>query len=232
MEKRKEALALMRETEKITFLTGAGVSVASGIPDYRSIDGVYHGHEQPEYLLSHSCLVAEPTKFYEFVKNLYHPKAQPNAIHFKMAELAKNKKSVKIVTQNIDQLHQLAKSPTVINFHGNLYDCYCSRCGEKVKAEAYLNSDRHEKCGGQVRPDVVLYEEGLPEKTINAAVKAVHDAELIVIVGTSFKVQPFSSLVHYKQDHVPIIVVNQEEIYLQLPHLMLVEDAVSFFEEI
>ena len=232
MEKRAQALQLIRAAERITFLTGAGVSVPSGIPDYRSIGGVYEGLEEPEYLLSYRCLQREPAKFYDFVKRLYHPEAQPNACHLAMAELARRKESVRVVTQNIDQLHQLAGSQDVVNFHGNLYDCYCSKCLASVSAATYLQSDRHEDCGGQLRPAVVLYGEGLAVEAVEQAIEAVATADVLVIVGTSFRVHPFCDLVHYLPAGRPIIVVNREEIMLAQEHIMIKSDVVSFFSEL
>lgn len=227
----KKAIQKINEAQSITFLTGAGVSVPSGIPDYRSIDGVYSGQEHPEYLLSHTCLVEEPEKFYRFVKNLYHPNAQPNQIHQKMAELQKEKE-VAIVTQNIDQLHHRAGSQEVIDFHGSLYDCYCMKCGEKVSASDYLQSDRHEVCGGQLRPNVVLYEEGLDQEKIEQAVQAVHRADLIVIVGTTFQVHPFCDLIFYKKPSAEVLVINREALQLPFPFEMVQMDAEKFFEKI
>lgn len=117
--------------QKITFLTGAGVSTPSGVPDYRSLTGIYHGMEQPEYLLSHQAMVNEPDKFYQFVKKIYHPEAKPNIIHLEMAQLAKEK-NVWVVSQNIDGLHAKAKSPQLVNFHGSLYQCHCRKCKQTV----------------------------------------------------------------------------------------------------
>lgn len=232
MEKRQEALNLIKDSQKITFLTGAGVSVASGIPDYRSMTGVYAGIDAPEYLLSHSCLQEEPEKFYRFVKELYHPQAKGNIIHQTMARLEKEKATVKIVTQNIDQLHHQVGSQKVMNFHGSLYDCYCQKCGETVAVEAYLQSMTHQKCGGMIRPNVVLYEEGLAEEVISQSIKAVAEAELIVIVGTSLKVYPFASLIDYRRGDSQVIVINQEELLLNEDIIMIQEDATTFFADI
>lgn len=228
----EQALELIEKAQKITFLTGASVSVPSGIPDYRSVDGAYQGLESPEYLLSHRCLVNEPNKFYQFVKRFYYPEAKPNGIHLKMAALEKTKKQVEIVTQNIDQLHHLARSKNVINFHGNLYSCTCRTCQQAISVKEYLVNQYHQECGGQIRPDIVLYEEELPEITINSAVAAVAVADLLVIVGTSFKVEPFSQLIYQKKVDAPVIVVNREAIHLPVPHLLVQRDALPFFDKI
>lgn len=222
------AIEWINEAQSITFLTGAGVSTASGIPDYRSLSGVYQGLEAPEYLLSRTCMLQEPEKFYDFVKNLYHPEAKPNEIHQAMVKL-ENEKNVWVVSQNIDGLHEQAGSHQRIDFHGSLYHCYCQKCAESVSAETYLKSDRHETCGGQLRPDIVLYEEGFEDETISQAVQAVAAAELIVIVGTSFQVHPFCDLILYAQPEAKIVVVNQMPVTTQKASFYVETDAVQLF---
>ena len=167
-EAAKEILAY----QQITFLTGAGVSTPSGVPDYRSLSGIYHGMEQPEYLLSHQAMVNEPDKFYQFVKKIYHPEAKPNIIHLEIAHLAKEK-NVWVVSQNIDGLHAKAKSPQLVNFHGSLYQCHCRKCKQTVDWKEYLHSDKHQACGGQIRPDIVLYGEGFQDGVMEQAAYAV-----------------------------------------------------------
>ena len=214
-----QAAAKIQAAHAITFLTGAGVSTASGIPDYRSLNGVYHDLEAPEYLLSRDCLEAEPAKFYDFILRLYHPKAQPNVIHQKIAELEKTK-SVWTVSQNIDGLHQKAGSRHLVNFHGSLYHCQCRRCGKNVPWQDYLQSDRHEGCGGQLRPNIVLYGEGFSQAVLDQAVKAVAQGDLIVIVGTSFQVHPFCDLIHYGTTD-QIMAINQTPLSLPVPFDMV-----------
>lgn len=227
----KEAIKLIENSSRVVFLTGAGVSTASGIPDYRSMTGVYQGIEEPEYLLSHTCLMGEPDKFYRFVQQLYHETAEPNIIHKKMKEL-ENKHDIRIISQNIDGLHDKAKSQHVVNFHGSLYDCYCLKCQKTVSTKKYLQSATHEDCGGLVRPNVVLYEEGLSSKAIETAIKWIQQADLIVIVGTSFKVYPFSGLIDYRDNNSQVIVVNNEAITLHHPHLLIQESAEKFFSQL
>lgn len=226
---------MLSSSERIVFLTGAGVSVPSGIPDYRSKNGLYTGRKNPEYLLSATCLREEPDVFYAFVRdNMYYPNAKPNAIHEKMAEIERRDgKQVTVVTQNIDGLHGLAGSRNVVEFHGSLYRCHCQKCGVTVRAEQYLESDKHAECGGGIiRPDVVLYEEGLPEDAINGALHAVTQADLIVIVGTSFKVSPFCNLTDYRKKGSVVFAVNQELLRLPFPFTMIQDDAVSVFKEL
>ncbi|EBF5194840.1 NAD-dependent protein deacylase [Listeria monocytogenes] len=222
----------LKKAERIVFLTGAGVSVPSGIPDYRSKNGLYAGMSSPEYMLSHTCLVREPEKFYQFVtENMYYPDAEPNAIHTKMAEI-EAEKDVTIITQNIDGLHEKAGSKKVVNFHGSLYHCYCQKCGMSVTAQEYLKSDIHSGCGGVIRPDVVLYEEAISESAIDQSLAAIRQADLIVIVGTSFRVSPFCNLTDYRNKKARIFAVNKERISLPYPFEMMESDAVKVFAEI
>ncbi|HBM3486731.1 TPA: NAD-dependent protein deacylase [Listeria innocua] len=229
MNNLKEAI---KQAEHIVFLTGAGVSVPSGIPDYRSKNGLYAGMSSPEYMLSHTCLVREPEKFYQFVtENMYYPDAVPNTIHRKMAEIEADK-NVTVITQNIDGLHEKAGSKKVVNFHGSLYHCYCQKCGRSVSASDYLQSDIHADCGGVVRPDVVLYEEAISESAIDQSLAAIREADLIVIVGTSFRVSPFCNLTDYRHKKARIFAVNKERISLPYPFEMIENDAVKVFAEI
>ncbi len=221
----------LNKEQKITFLTGAGVSTVSGVPDYRSLSGIYHGLERPEYLLSHTCMKREPEKFYTFVKTLYHPDAKPNVIHQKMAQLEQTKGSW-IVSQNIDGLHRQAGSQQVVDFHGNLYDCYCQKCGRTVSYQDYLKNETHNGCGGQIRPAIILYEEGLDEHAINQAIQAVEAADLIVIVGTSFQVHPFCDLINYAKVTAKIVAINQTPITMNRAFYYLEENAKNIFEKL
>ena len=227
----KDAIKIIDAAPKITFLTGAGVSTPSGIPDYRSLQGVYQGIDQPEYLLSHDCLVYEPQKFYQFIKQLYHPGAQPNIIHKKIAALAR-KKPVWVISQNIDGLHDKAKTPHVVNFHGNLYDVYCCKCNQSIPWEKYLTCDIHENCGGRLRPNIVLYGEGFTTDVVNHATAAVKAADLVVIVGTSFQVAPFNQLLYYRDKHAKIMAINQTPLAIQEPFTMVQCAAEDLFKEI
>lgn len=227
----EEAANEIIQCSKLTFLTGAGVSTPSGIPDYRSLSGVYQGIERPEYLLSEQALVNEPEKFYSFIKNLYHPTVEPNIIHLEMAKMAK-KKEVWVVSQNIDGLHEKAGSRQLVNFHGNLYHCYCRKCYKQVDWKDYLKSDKHLECGGQIRPNVVLYGEGFQEEVINEAAFAVSQAELIVVIGTSFQVHPFCDLIQYKSPNAKLLVINQTPVYLSDEHTFVQADGAEVFKKI
>ncbi|MHC5228888.1 NAD-dependent protein deacylase [Enterococcus sp. LJL99] len=226
-----KAVALIQAAESLTFLTGAGISTPSGVPDYRSLTGIYQGIERPEYLLSDTCMRREPEKFYEFVKKLYHPAAKPNAIHQAIAGLEK-KKSIWTISQNIDGLHEKAGSHQLVDFHGSLYHCHCLKCGKPITWEDYLQSDEHATCGGQIRPDITLYEEALSEKVIEQAIRAVSNTELLVIVGTSFQVHPFCDLIHYASETTTILVINQTPLHIERPYYFLKENALTTFKNI
>lgn len=231
---RQQALDSIRQANHLVFLTGAGVSTPSGVPDYRSLSGVYTktGMAQPEYLLSHTCFLREQDLFYQFVKQLYHPQAKPNSVHLKMAQLEKEKPDTWVISQNIDQLHRKAGSQQVVDFHGSLYDVYCSKCYQHVDAWTYLEDNQHAGCGGILRPNIVLYEEGLEEMAIYQSQQVLKAADVIVIAGTSFKVSPFCQLIYYKSPDSQVIVVNQDDVYLSVPYTMIQEDVVSFFKDI
>ncbi|MDR1782504.1 MAG: NAD-dependent protein deacylase [Bacilli bacterium] len=231
MEKIKEAIKLIKESKKIVFLTGAGVSTLSGIPDYRSLKGIYNTNKQAEYLLSHSCFINEQEEFYNFVKQLYHLDAKPNIIHQTMAKLD-NEHEVTIITQNIDDLHLKANSKKVLLFHGSLYNLYCTKCGANIDVKDYLNSNIHQEDNGIIRPDVVLYEEGLNPQTVDQSIRAIRSADLIVVVGTSMKVYPFAGLIDYKASKTKTILVNNEPTAYHNFDVMVIGDAGDFFKEL
>ncbi|GAF39406.1 NAD-dependent protein deacetylase, SIR2 family [Agrilactobacillus composti DSM 18527 = JCM 14202] len=218
----------IEQAKHVTFLTGAGVSTPSGIPDYRSKGGLYAGHQNPEYLLSHENLIQHPDSFYDFVKNnMYFPNAKPNIIHEKMAVISNEKGS--IVTQNVDGLHTKAGAKHVVEFHGNLYDIYCQTCGKHVDYKTYLTDYHHQEDGGILRPNIVLYQEGIPEKNLEGAVQAIEAADLIVVVGTSFKVYPFAALINYRSRNAKLVAVNKEKLDFDMPVEMIQGDAQDVF---
>ncbi|GMA47788.1 NAD-dependent protein deacylase [Tetragenococcus muriaticus] len=225
---------LLHAAQKIVFLTGAGVSTASGIPDYRSKNGLYSTGGSPEYLLSHNCLVNEPEKHYEFVKNnMIHPEAKPNIIHEKMAALTRNNKA-DIITQNVDGLHLAAgvNAQHLVEFHGNIHYIYCQKCGHTVSLEDYLTSMYHKDCGGILRTDIVLYEEAIDTQKVEKAVTAISQADLLVVVGTSFVVYPFASLIQYASPDTKMVAVNRDAITLPPQGKMITGDAVKEFEQV
>ena len=204
-EKIKKLADMLKESKSIVFFGGAGISTASGIPDFRSSDGLYskklNKHFTPEQAVSHTFLVKYPEEFYDFYKkNLIYPDAKPNACHCALAKLEEMGKLKAVVTQNIDGLHQAAGSKVVYELHGSVHRNYCTECGAKYDADYVLKADGIpvcEKCGGAVRPDVVLYEEGLDQNIINGAVRAIQEADMLIIGGTSLVVYPAAGLINY-----------------------------------
>ncbi|WP_290033483.1 NAD-dependent protein deacylase [Ligilactobacillus cholophilus] len=224
----------IQNAKKVVFLTGAGVSTASGIPDYRSKQGIYANGKSPEYMLSHDCLMNEPEAFHDFVvKNLYFPDAKPNVIHRKMAALANEGKAI-VITQNVDNLYRKAGiDPTkLIEFHGNLYDVYCQKCKQNVDWHEFIKDIHHQNCGGILRSHVVLYDEGIDPQNITKSIQALRSADLIVIVGTSFVVYPFAGLLQYRNPHSKVIAINKEPINIPSNGMMIVNDAVKEFAQV
>lgn len=220
------------DAKRIVFLTGAGVSTASGIPDFRSANGLYTQDKNAEYYLSHRYFSSDPEGFYEFCKkNLYFPDAKPNVIHQKQAALT-NQDRATVITQNIDNLYEEAGATHLIDFHGNLYHVYCEQCGETVPVADYLKSRLHEKDGGPLRPDIVLYDEGIKQDDIVNSVRALQAADLVVIVGTSMKVYPFAGLLEYRNRDAQVLAINQQELHLPCDFTMVQTDATKFFDEL
>ncbi len=195
------------ESQNIVFFGGAGVSTESGIPDFRSQDGLYSQKWEfpPEVIISRSFFDANPVEFYRFYREkLIIKGAKPNAAHLKLAELEALGKLKAIVTQNIDGLHQMAGSKNVFELHGSTLRNFCMKCGEFYDIDFIAQSEsaadklpRCKKCGGLVKPDVVLYEEGLDEETLKGAIKAIAAADTLIIGGTSLVVYPASGLIDY-----------------------------------
>lgn len=206
------------ESEYIVFFGGAGVSTESGIPDFRSQDGLYNQKYKypPEQIVSHTFLVSKTEEFYEFYKDkMLAPDARPNAAHYKLAELERAGKLRAVITQNIDGLHQAAGSKEVLELHGSVLRNYCTKCGREYSSTSedvhagvkYImassgiprcdNVIDSKTCGGLVRPDVVLYEEGLDNSTVSRAVEHISKADMLIIGGTSLVVYPAASFINY-----------------------------------
>lgn len=209
------------ESDYIVFFGGAGVSTESGVPDFRSKDGLYNQHDvrfdkySPEYLLSHTCLVREPEVFFEFYRQkLNTENIKPNPAHIKLAELEKRGKLKAIVTQNIDGLHQKAGSLNVYEIHGTTAKNYCTKCGKKFPSDFIYKSEEpipHCDCGGVVRCDVTLYEEQLPEDAVTKSINAIQKADMLIIGGTSLTVYPAASYVRYfKGKH--LVIINKDHL--------------------
>ena len=189
-------------SDNIVFFGGAGVSTESGIPDFRSTDGLYHQKFEypPETILSHTFFYQHTEYFYRFYREKMLPlEAEPNAAHRALAALERAGKLRAIVTQNIDGLHQKAGSKNVYELHGSIWRNYCTKCGKSYSAEFIRDSGGvpHCACGGLIKPDVVLYEEGLDEKTIRGAVRAIAEADVLIVGGTSLTVYPAAGLIRY-----------------------------------
>ena len=220
------------QAKHIVFLTGAGVSTASGIPDFRSANGLYTKDKNAEYYLSHRYFVSDPAGFYQFCKdNLYFPAAKPNVIHQKQAALTQQGRAT-VITQNIDGLYEKAGTKHLVNFHGTLERVYCEQCHQTVPVSDYLKSRLHASDGGNLRPDIVLYDEAIPEDAIQQSLAALSAADLVVIVGTSLKVYPFAGLVQYANPAAKLIAVNQEPLALPAGATMVTGDAVQFFGQL
>jgi NAD-dependent deacetylase len=204
---------LIDGSDSIVFFGGAGVSTESGIPDFRSVDGLYSQKYDvpPETIISHTYLEKYPDKFYAFYKDkMLYPQAKPNDCHKALARLEQQGKLKAVITQNVDGLHQEAGSKTVYELHGSVHRNYCTSCGKKYQLQHILNSQGLPKCscGGFVRPDVVLYEEGLDHQVIENAVSAIRHADMLIVGGTSLTVYPAAGLINYYRGN-KLVLINK-----------------------
>ena len=204
---------LINNAKRIVFFGGAGVSTESGIPDFRSQDGLYNQKYKfpPEQIISHTFFVYRTEEFYEFYKDrMLFLDAKPNITHYALAKLEEQGKLIGVVTQNIDGLHQLAGSKKVFELHGSVLRNYCTKC-HKFFDVNYVKEAKGVptcSCGGIVKPDVVLYEEGLDDDVIQGALRAIENADLLIIAGTSLVVQPAASLINYYNGK-DIVLINK-----------------------
>ena len=210
-----ELKRIISESDNIVFFGGAGVSTESGIPDFRSVDGLYNQQYKypPEVMVSHSFYVKHPEDFFEFYRNkMIALWAKPNAAHIKLAELEAAGKVKAVITQNIDGLHYAAGSKEVLELHGSVHRNFCERCGKFYPVEYIVDSSKVPvcECGGRVKPDVVLYEEGLDYETMQKAIQYIRDAEVLIIGGTSLAVYPAAGFIDYfRGKH--LVVINMAE---------------------
>lgn len=205
----------MDESNNIVFFGGAGVSTESGIPDFRSQDGLYNQEYRypPEMIISHSFYKRNPEEFFRFYRNkMVITDAKPNAAHKALAKLEQQGKLKAVITQNIDGLHQMAGSKEVLELHGSIHRNYCERCGKFYGLNAVADTNGVPKCscGGTIKPDVVLYEEGLDQKTLQKAVKYISEAEVLIIGGTSLVVYPAAGLIDYYGGK-KLVLINKSE---------------------
>ena len=227
----KKLKELIEGTDNIVFFGGAGVSTESGIPDFRSTDGLYHQEWKypPEVILSHTFYESNPAEFFRFYRaKMLSPDAKPNAAHLKLAEWEAQGKLRAIVTQNIDNLHQLAGSRRVYELHSSVHRNYCEKCGKFHSFEFILNSTGVPRCecGGTVKPDVVLYEEGLDQATIQGAVQAIADADVLIIGGTSLNVYPAAGLINYYRGS-KLVLVNKSAVARDLTAGLVIRDPIG-----
>ena len=204
---------IIDEHNNIVFFGGAGVSTESGIPDFRSVDGLYNQKYDypPETILSHTFFMRKPEEFYRFYREkMLITDAEPNAAHKKLAELEAAGKLKAVVTQNIDGLHQKAGSKAVYELNGSVLRNYCMRCGKFYSAEDLMKTSgvAHCSCGGTIKPDVVLYEEGLDSGTIQSSVRAISEAQVLIVGGTSLAVYPAAGLIDYFQGD-KVVLINK-----------------------
>lgn len=211
LEKIKKLKQMITESDNIVFFGGAGVSTESGIPDFRSVDGLYHLKYDypPETILSHSFFIRHTEEFYEFYKDkMIYEDAKPNITHIKLAELESMGKLKAVVTQNIDGLHQKAGSKNVLELHGSVLRNYCMNCNvfydlDKIKEATGIPVC---ECGGIIKPDVVLYEEGLDDTVVSKAIYAISKAEMLIVGGTSLSVYPAAGFIRYYRGNKMVII--------------------------
>ena len=213
MAKEEQLSKMVEESSKIVFFGGAGVSTESGIPDFRSVDGLYNQKYDypPEVMLSHSFFESHTERFFDFYRDkMLYLDAKPNAAHLKLAQLERDGKLLAVVTQNIDGLHQKAGSKNVFELHGSVHRNYCVKC-HKFYDVNYIKDSKgipRCECGGIVKPDVVLYEEGLDQNIIRGAVDAIRKADMLIIGGTSLAVYPAAGLIDYYRGN-KLVLINK-----------------------
>lgn len=222
---------LISGSNNIVFFGGAGVSTESGIPDFRSVDGLYHQKYDypPEEILSHSFFLYHTEEFYRFYKDkMLCLDAKPNRAHEKLAELEAAGKLKAVVTQNIDGLHQMAGSKKVLELHGSVHRNYCQKCGKFYDAAYMLHAEGIPRCscGGTIKPDVVLYEESLNQRTLDESVRLISEADLLIIGGTSLNVWPAAGLINYYRGH-HLVLINKSPVARDLSADLVITDPIA-----
>ena len=231
INKLKEAINSAKE---IVFFTGAGISTASGIPDFRSAKGIFTNNLQAEEIVSHSYFMSHPKEFYDFYRNkMVFKDAKPNLGHEYIARLAKEKE-VTVITQNIDGLHKIAGSPKVIELHGTIFSNTCMKCHKKYGLDAILKDEDIPRCtcGGIIKPDVVLYEEALNEEDIHSAIKAIEEADTLVILGTSLSVYPAAGFIRFFKGNNLVLINKSQTSADSYADIVLHEDINEVFSSL
>ena len=238
MESKIELLKqLINDSNNIVFFGGAGVSTESGIPDFRSKDGLYNQKYKypPEEILSHTFFMNNTEEFYKFYKEKMNSlKYEPNITHLKLAQLEKQGKLKAVITQNIDGLHQKAGSKNVLELHGSVLRNYCMKCNKFYSANEVFESEGIPKCecGGIIKPDVVLYEEGLDNEILSNSLIAIQNANLMIIAGTSLTVNPACSLINYFKGNNLVLINKAETAYDYKADLVINESLGEVFKQI
>ena len=226
------------ESSKIVFFGGAGVSTESGVPDFRSVDGLYNQKYDypPEEILSHTFYRRKPEEFYRFYRDkMLYTDVKPNKAHLKLAELEEAGKLSAVVTQNIDGLHQAAGSKKVYELHGSVLRNYCEKCGEFYDEKYILESEGIpvcQKCNGRVKPDVVLYEEGLDDEVVSGAINAIASADTLIIGGTSLVVYPAAGLIRYFNGKNIVLINKSATSADNMANLAINDDIAKVFREV
>ena len=222
---------LVDGSDNIVFFGGAGVSTESGIPDFRSTGGLYHQQWKypPEVILSHTFYESNPEEFFRFYRaKMLAPDAKPNAAHRKLAAWEAAGKLKAVITQNIDGLHQAAGSSNVLELHGSVHRNHCEKCGKFYGLDYILSTEGVPRCacGGIVKPDVVLYEEGLDPQTLEDSVRALADADMLIIGGTSLNVYPAAGLIRYYRGH-KVVLINRSPVARDLAADLVITDPIG-----
>ena len=234
IEKLKE---IDRESDNIVFFGGAGVSTESGIPDFRSVDGLYNQqwNYPPETILSHSFFIRDPEEYYRFHRaKLVVEGVKPNRAHLRLASLEREGKLRAVITQNIDGLHQAAGSKKVLELHGSILRAYCSKCRKPYPADVinYGTGVPRCDCGGVIRPDIVLYEEGLDQDILSQAISYIRHADVLIVGGTSLNVYPAAGLINYYRGNKLVLVNLSETPYDSYADLVIHEKIGEVFDQI
>jgi NAD-dependent deacetylase len=222
---------IIQDSENIVFFGGAGVSTESGIPDFRSVDGLYNQkyNYPPETIISHSFFMKKTDEFYDFyINNMIFLEAMPNMAHIRLAELEKLGKLKAVITQNIDGLHQKAGSKNVLELHGSIHRNYCMKCGKFYDVNSIVKSNGIPKCscGGTIKPDVVLYEESLDQDIMEKSIEYIMNADVLIIGGTSLVVYPAAGLINYYRGN-KLVLINKSSTALDKKANLIINDSIA-----